>query len=89
MWRDFVLFVRASEDCPSVPVLYLYVPSEVVDFYTKNRIIGRSFEDWVREKLEMLGIRIPKEFFVMHPVFAYKKGFSRDVLIALPEVFLQ
>ncbi len=88
MWQDFVLFVKACEDGSSVPVLYLYVPSEVVDFFAR-RPVGWTFEDWVREKLSKLGIRIPKEFFVEHPIFAYRKGFSRDVLIALPEVFLQ
>ncbi len=87
-WENFLLFVRACEDCPSVPVLYLYVPSEVLDFFAR-RPVGWTFEDWVREKLEVRGIRIPKEFFVEHPIFAYRKGFSRDVLIALPEVFLQ
>lgn len=87
MWHDFVLYVRACEDCPALPVLYISIPSHVVDFFANVK--GWTLEDWVREKLAKRGIHIPKDFFIEHPVFAYRKGFSRDVLIALPEVVLQ
>ena len=87
MWENFVLYVRSCENCPSVPVLYLYVPSDVVKFFSR-RPVGWTFEEWVREKLEKLGIRIPEsvEIFVQHPALT---RLHRDVLIALPEVFLQ
>ena len=87
-WVDLVLYVRACEDCPAVPVLYLCVKSEVFEFFSR-RPEGWTFEEWVRDKLENMGIRIPKEFFVEHPAFASQKGFGREVLTALPEVFLQ
>jgi hypothetical protein len=87
MYWDFVLFVRACENCPSVPVLYLYVPKNIIDFFAQNPI-GESFEDWIKEKLERKGIHIPKDFLVEHPVAVYRKGYKRDVLISLPEVYL-
>ena len=85
-WENFVLYVKACEDCPSVPVLYLHVKSEVVEFF-RSRPMDWTFEEWIREKLENMGIRI-KECFVEHPVFTIQR-YGRDVLIALPEVFLQ
>jgi hypothetical protein len=87
MYVDFVLFVRACEDCPSVPVLYLYVPKHVVDFFAQG-VVGDSLEKWIEERLERKGVRIPKGFFVGHPVETYRKGYGRDVLVSLPEVFL-
>jgi len=87
MYWDFVLFVRSCEDCPSVPVLYLYVPKHIIDFFAQG-VVGDSLEDWIKRKLEKKGIRIPKEFLVEHPVVVYRKGYSRDVLISLPEVYL-
>jgi hypothetical protein len=86
MYVDFVLFVRACEACPSVPVLYLYVPKHVVDFFAQG-VVGYSLENWIEERLEVKGVRVPKGFFVDHPVAVYRK-WSREVLIALPEVFL-
>jgi len=83
---EFVLCVRACEDCQVLPVFRVVVPSDVLDFFSK--VVGWTFDDWVKEKLNKKGIVLPAEWWLEHPIFTLRR-FDRACLLALPEVVLQ
>ncbi len=88
---EFVLCVRACEDCQALPVLRVHVPSDVLDFFARSPV-GWTFHDWVREKLAKRGIILPEgeeTWWLEHPIFTLRRGLDRASLSALPLVVLQ
>jgi hypothetical protein len=87
---EFVLCVRACEDCPPLPVFRVLVPSDVLDFFAR-RPVGWKFDEWVREKLASRGISLPEgeeSWWLEHPIFTLRRGLDRASLLALPVVVL-
>ena len=87
---EFVLCVRACEDCQALPVLRVHVPSEILDFFAR-RPVGWTFDDWVREKLAKRGITLPEgeeRWWLEHPIFTLRRGLDGASLSSLPLVVL-
>jgi hypothetical protein len=72
-----------------MPVLYVVVHFEVVDFFSKG-VVGWTFKEWIKEKLNKKGIVLPEsaEWWLEHPIFTLRRGHTREELLALPKVML-